>query len=57
MRVSIFKLNGELVNLVIAIEHFIADTIAGEAPEHPESSMKLPVLVLNLIAYFVTACE
>jgi hypothetical protein len=55
MRVSVFKLNGELVNLVIGIEHLIAETIAGEAPEHPESSIKEPLLALNLIAYLVTA--
>lgn len=44
------------MNLVIAIVHFKAVTIAMLVPVQPESSMKLPLLVLNLIAYFVTTC-
>lgn len=42
------------MNLDMGIVHLNADTIAGDVPEHPVSSMNAPALVLNLIAYLVT---
>jgi hypothetical protein len=50
-----FRLKGAFVNLVICIVQVNAAIIAGEAPEQPLSSMKVPLLAINLMAYLVTA--
>ena len=43
------------MNLVIGIGQVKEETTVGFAPGHPESSIYDPALVLNLIAYLVTA--
>jgi hypothetical protein len=55
IRVSIYKLKGDAMNLDIAIVHFIADIIVALVPAHPESSRYVPLLALNLIAYLFIA--
>jgi hypothetical protein len=54
INVSIPRLNGADVNLVIGILQLKDETTVGLAPGQPVSSMYVPLLALNLIAYLVT---
>ena len=47
--------NGFAKNVYIGIVHCNADMVVGSAPLQLESAIKVPVTVLNLIKYSVTA--